>query len=541
MSEKLIEKLLHGKQLTGEEAGKLILYSDAKELELQLAGKEGKRVMPQVEMQACINSLNNEDTIIFNRYVSINNTIRYAYNTCLGHKEIAKCRLVAIETTIADIAGYTNRVRLFNRLPAIYTEAQLQDIFKEAEKEFRCWKYDITDMVCAFIGHQIDLYNKKEADDKFNKIMETYKKVAIPKDMQPLVLDIWQDYERYVIKDTPCTLKTNMDLINALRYRNIKPIRECPKKEMLMPLNYDFIKKTMSPKDIKEQITVETVTGEASKIHTLFDFLNNITFNDVNALKENDVSLKGILEAHFTELHKYALKKVVEIKGLERFKTDKEAEITLPELSRAGVLGYDVFYNTLIAKKYGYFNRGVAVLHTLWNVKPCDIDDKGYYKCSMDATTYDDLAELVHRVKENKTDNLSIFKDQINWPVIFNIIIDLMIKAYGIKELEAYKIQLADIEYVINNINERIKDLLLYKFMPIDMGMVTDADKKLYTIREEFLEAFPFIDYKFFEPKKQGLEATLAFIKDIKNFASLSPMLTPFYILFKHGDKTHDR
>lgn len=531
MSEKLIKKLLAGKPLTGEEAGKIIIYASAKDLELQLSEKEGKVFFPQEQMQDCINSLDSEQTSIFNRYVSINNFIRYAYNTCLGHKEIALNRLTAIETTIADIAGYANRVRLFNRLPAIFTETQIADILQEAEKEFNGWKYELIDVICAFIGHQTRLMDDNKADIRFNKIMADYKACVIPEPLREVVNLIWCDYEQYIIKDAPYPLETKEDLINALRYRNIQPLKKYTEKELKQPLTFDYIKK-MLPEPELEQIVIKQFVGEAKKIHTLYDFLTNITFKDVNTIKENDISLKGILEEHFKDLYDYALNEVLNIKGLEVFKSNKDAVITLPELARKNILGYDRFYNEQIAKKYGYNNRGVAILHTLWNVKPCDIDDKGHYRCSMDATTYDDLARLVHRIYENRTDNSSIYCGQLNWPVAFNIIIDIMIDAYGVKELETYKIDLSSVEDIISSINRRIKDLLLYKFMPIDMGRVNDAEQKLYTVREEFLQTFPYINYKNFEPAKEDLEATETFIKDLKSFATLGPSLMPFYILY---------
>lgn len=531
MSEKLIKKLQNGNKLTGEEAGKIIIYSEAKELELQLAGKQSNGVLPLEKMQECINSLNNDETKTFNKYVSINNFIRYAYNTCLGHKEIAKNRLVAIETSIADIAGYTNRVRLFNRLPAIFTEKQIEDILQDAEKEFSSWKYGLTDVVCAFIGHQLNLYKENKADIRFNIIMGNYKKQILSENLQGIANLIWYDYESFTIQEAPYPLKTKGDLINALRYRNIKPLKKYTNKELSAPLTNDYIKE-VTPADALELITVKTCIGEANNIHTLYDFLNNITFKDVEKLKENDINLTGSLETEFKDLYEYSLTEIKNIKGLERFNTDKEAVITLPELAKANVLEYDLFYNEQAAKKYGYDNRGVAVLHSLWNVNPCDIDNNGHYRCSMDATSYDDLAGLIHQICENHIDNSNIYKEQLQWPIAFNIILDIMIKSYGIKELEAYKISLTDIEYTINSINKRIKDLLLYKFMPMYMGRVTYPEQKLSTIREEFLHVFPYIDREFFKPAKKDIDAATTFIKDIKNFGTISPTLAPFYILY---------
>lgn len=531
MSKRLINRLLSGIPLSGEEAGKIIIYANAKELELQQAGKDTSGVLPQIEMQACINSLDSFSTSTFNKYVSLNNTIRYAYNICIARKEIAKSRLITIETSIADVAGYANRVRLFNRLPAMFTVPQINDMWKQAEQEFSTWQYGLIDVICSFIGHQINLFNEGKADVRFSKIMTDYKARVITKPLRVIVNLIWYDYEQYFIKDAPLPLRTKEDLHKALRYRNIQPLKECTKKEAQEPLTYDYIQKVMPASEL-DLIKKDISKNAGDKIHTFYDFFNNITFEDVNTLKKNDISLKGILEEHFVELYEYARTEVLNLKGLEVFKTDADALVTLPELAQKRVLDFDLFYNEMIADKYGYKDRGVAVINSTWGVKPADIDEKGYYKCSMDAITYDDLARLIHSLYEHRIDSTPLYEENLKWPIAFNIIIDLLASAYKIKELKAYKISMDDINSIVDSINNRIKDVLLYKFMPIDMGAVTDAESKLDTIREEFMQVFPFISTNFFAPEKQDIDATASYVGNIKNFATLSPSLAPFYILY---------
>lgn len=529
MSEKLVKKLLSGKTLTGEELGKVILYSGAKDIEAKETGEPIE--LPREHIQNMINTFSKPDEIAFSKYIGINNFIRYAYISCLGHKEIARNRFIAIETAIADVAKYANGIRLFNTMPAVFTEKQMQDMYDKAEQHFKNWKYNIADLICAYIGHQIDIEYTEGRNETFNNIMKSYKDVAIPADFKEIINILWCDYEQYNITDAPYPLKTKADLIDALRYRNIKPLRKYTKKELAEPLTYEYIEK-MTPKEEMEQIKVTKHTGEANKIKTLYDFLDNVTFKDVCTLKSNDIDIKDLLQRHFKDLHDYALSEIRATKGLDVFaNATQDAFITLPELARADVFGYKAFYDDKVAQLYGYKGRGFTIMQSTSDIDPKYIDENGHFKFSITPTAYDDLAGLIHRININRIDNAPVYTSHLQWPLAFNIIMDLIADTYGVKELVAYKIRLHEIDKTINNINDRIKELLLYEFMPFNMGVVSDAEKKLQTIREEFLEIFPYIDNNFFNPTKEAIENTRNFIKEAGNFTTLSPSLAPFHIL----------
>ena len=125
-----LDAILKKKGWTGEEVGKVLIYSLIDNYKQTLSGNpDAKPILSDSQMRNMISSIKSpEQGRIYNRYVELNNWLQKYFSIAMHNYQQAKETLARLCITINTAHAAEENYRYIENLPAIMTQKQYDEI-----------------------------------------------------------------------------------------------------------------------------------------------------------------------------------------------------------------------------------------------------------------------------------------------------------------------------------------------------------------------------------------------------------------------------
>lgn len=480
-----ITSLLNKKGWTGRELGRLELTNMAIQFKQAISGEEAKPLFSEGELQSMLSSIKDAyQGKIYNGYISIHEWLGLQYNIAQTNLQELQSALQALNSYLMDFTFSEEIYEYLNYLPYIITQKQYDEL-KEERIESYCKDEDGEELF-------LDVYTM--LDRAIDFCVRQYNR--FPKQSNPLKA-ILKKYEK--------------EPVESERIRSLY-LQELGEKDTITRfdiLDNGFLLELYSIEDDKEQLQLAKEVSEEYR-----DAIEAILLDIKKNFPEVHKAIAGLpVEEWFTNGYTQR-----QLYNMDFYGTKEEAEGD-----------FNVFNGNIRA-----LINGVAIL------RPSDlntdvgrnryIDERGYYTepelhhlfSSFSLEAFFTEAEEYVENTENATVLRKSVLDDYYFLLSYNYVMDRIAEIYEVPELDAFKMNIANMESIIASYNAVLQNL----HRLIDSTLSSHKDKELQERKKETLE-------EFFQPVEIGKLAISDKRKD-----ELEELLTDFKAFDKKNSDT---
>lgn len=569
MSKDLIKTIIKGKNITGDDVGRLLLADMAEEYKAFLSTGQVKSIISQNEFNELLNSLTNNMQIErYNRYVSLHNTIKTYMSITRGTAKEVECRLELCKRLLSNIKLSLQSDSIKNSMPLILTEKQYTDLIKDYEEYIADQNYtyiEVFTQMITTIVHNYAYARDNETEDfkpdkELDALLDKYKKEPVKNpDLRRVYNSMYEVSEDgyFTFKGAVMPIGDNREefLYNCALQNikvNNKVVCEYNQKDLKKPVDERFFKEVLTPEVMAEHIEFRLYSTPPKTLHkaeiiNLMADAYNVSTEDREERKEILSTftlfckeLPELIELVKTRMSKYkCLKPYKDLPIKDMFKT----VISGAELLRDKVPEYRNIGLYQLKEDNPRANNGIAVIKedilSKYD-KEALIDETGNYRQENEDRAINDIVETsflktVNDIgREGKNFINSVYEGlkQVN---AFNEFIRIVAEVTKLPVVqEAFSYDMSGIENGIDEYNNLLK-LLLIITLP-NYGRYNGTYDETIKQRDNIFKALPYIDSTKAEVTPEDSARGVEYISDLNNFKGISAVSKPFYILCGCGD-----